>query len=366
MAGNWIDCSLGAFIHVRPGRMLPNPQRKPGTVPVISSAGHTGNHNAAHALGPGVVTGQSGTLGKVFFVEEDFWPLNTSFYVSGHDFKGNHPRFVAYLLEYMNLSQYAIGTAVPVLNRQHLLKIPVRVPTDIGEQRAIADILGAIDDKIKVNMKMAKSLEQSAEIITSEYIQRSNDTRLGASYEMFDVIYGYSFKADFFNKNFNGMPVIRIRDIETHESITYTSENVEEKYVVRPGDLIAGMDGAFRLHQWKGPVSLLNQRVCKILPQSGVPRALVIHILRPLLLSVEKIKVGTTVIHLGKSDFDRMQVFIPSDETIREIGRLTDSLMDRAIVCHQETRTLFKARNALLPRLLSGNLRVERSADGNR
>src|SRR5947208_10579652 len=93
----WHDSRLGDVLTLRRGHDLPADGRQDGDVPVVSSSGITGYHNEAKAKAPGVVTGRYGTLGEVFYMEEDYWPLNTALYVV--DFKGTHPRFAAYFLK---------------------------------------------------------------------------------------------------------------------------------------------------------------------------------------------------------------------------------------------------------------------------
>ena len=106
-----------------------------------------------------MVTGRYGTLGKVFFIPSDFWPLNTTLYV--RDFKGNDPRFISYLLRTLDFFAYSDKAAVPGLNRNHLHQEMVRVPPP-EEQRAIARVLGALDDKIELNRRMSEALEEMA------------------------------------------------------------------------------------------------------------------------------------------------------------------------------------------------------------
>ena len=77
----WHECKLGDVINLKRGYDLPHRERKPGPFPIVSSSGITEYHAVAKVQGPGVITGRYGTLGKVFFVEGNFWPLNTSLYV---------------------------------------------------------------------------------------------------------------------------------------------------------------------------------------------------------------------------------------------------------------------------------------------
>ncbi len=97
----WSRVRLGEVIELKRGYDLPKRARADGPFPIVSSSGISGNHAEAKVHGPGVVTGRYGTLGQVFYIDGDFWPLNTSLYV--RDFKGNNERFVALLLESMDL-----------------------------------------------------------------------------------------------------------------------------------------------------------------------------------------------------------------------------------------------------------------------
>lgn len=89
--------------------------------------------------GPGVVTGRSGSIGNVFYVEDSFWPLNTALYVK--DFHGNDPRYVFYLLQFFDLGRFASGAGVPTLNRNHVHDEAVWIATDPAEQKRIVAVL---------------------------------------------------------------------------------------------------------------------------------------------------------------------------------------------------------------------------------
>jgi len=160
MSGEWKELALGDVIELKRGYDLPQQQRRSGRAPIVSSLGITGCHAEAMVKSPGVVTGRYGTLGQVFYITKDFWPLNTTLYV--HNFKGNDPRFISYLLCSLDFLAYSDRAAVPGLNRNHLHTALVRLPTNVAEQRAIAHILGTLDDKIELNRRMNETLEAMA------------------------------------------------------------------------------------------------------------------------------------------------------------------------------------------------------------
>ena len=173
--GEWREGSLGGVIEFKRGYDLPKRDRIPGSVPLVSSSGITDFHAEAKVKGPGVVTGRYGTLGQVFFIPEDFWPLNTALYV--RDFKGNDPRFVSYFLRSLDFFAYSDKAAVPGLNRNHLHEATVRYPTDIGQQRDIAHVLGTLDDKIELTRRMNQTLEEMARAIFQEWFVDFGPTR---------------------------------------------------------------------------------------------------------------------------------------------------------------------------------------------
>jgi type I restriction enzyme S subunit len=127
---------------------------------LVSSSGISDHLVAAMIDGPGVVTGRYGTIGQVFYLDEPFWPLNTTLYVS--DFKGNDPRFASYLLRTLDFLAFSDKAAVPGVNRNHVHEAIIRWPVSLDEQKRIAGILGALDDKIELNRRMSQTLESMA------------------------------------------------------------------------------------------------------------------------------------------------------------------------------------------------------------
>jgi type I restriction enzyme, S subunit len=122
----WQLGRLADLCNLKRGHDLPTSTRTAGPIPVISSSGISGTHSETNVLGPGVVTGRYGTIGKVFYIETDYWPLNTTLFVD--DFKGNPPRFIFHALGEVNFQNYADKAAVPGVNRNHLHEEPMVLP----------------------------------------------------------------------------------------------------------------------------------------------------------------------------------------------------------------------------------------------
>jgi len=97
------------------GYDLPSQNQILGKFPIMTSSGISGYHNECKGTPPGVITGRSGSIGKVYFVEEDYWPHNTALYVK--DFKDNEPKYIFYLLQWLDLKTICSGSGVPTLDR---------------------------------------------------------------------------------------------------------------------------------------------------------------------------------------------------------------------------------------------------------
>ena len=171
----WRTTKLGEFVRLQRGHDLTEAERKPGRVPVFGSAGQNGFHNEALAKGPGVVIGRSGdSMGVVSYARADFWPHNTVLYVT--DFLGNCPRFAYYFLGCLNLRRFDSGSAQASLNRNFVYPMQIEVPGR-DEQESIASVLGALDDKIELNRRMNETLEAMARAIFKDWFVDFGPTR---------------------------------------------------------------------------------------------------------------------------------------------------------------------------------------------
>jgi type I restriction enzyme, S subunit len=151
----WERRRLDSILTLKRGYDLPDAKRVAGDIPIVSSSGITGFHNQHKALGPGVVTGRYGTLGEVYYIEGDYWPLNTALYVS--DFQGSHPLMILHLLKALLKGIITEKAAVPgvdrnVLHAATVIWAPaklrnsfVEVVDDCQEQ---SRVLGAMNEKL--------------------------------------------------------------------------------------------------------------------------------------------------------------------------------------------------------------------------
>lgn len=122
----WQVGRLDDVLVLQRGFDLPATQRVDGQFSVVAASGPSGTHNEYMVKGPGVTTGRSGVLGKVFYVHDDFWPLNTSLWVK--EFRHSKPAYAFYSLQGLDFGIFNAGSAVPTLNRNHVHNLPTLMP----------------------------------------------------------------------------------------------------------------------------------------------------------------------------------------------------------------------------------------------
>jgi len=136
-------------------------RQQDGEIPVYGSNGALDRHNVAKVQGGGVITGRSGTIGKVFYTEEDYWPLNTSLF--SVDTHGNNVIYLAYLLELFDFKRFVEGTGVPTLNRNMFHNKQI-INVGLAEQNKFAEFVKQVD---KSKVAVQKSLNETQKLFDS-------------------------------------------------------------------------------------------------------------------------------------------------------------------------------------------------------
>jgi type I restriction enzyme, S subunit len=421
MAGKWAEMPLGEVITLQRGFDLPSQDRKPGKVPIVSSSGISDYHSEVGVKGPGVITGRYGTIGQVFLVQEDYWPLNTTLWVK--DFHGNDPHFASYLLRTIDFQSCSDKSSVPGVNRNDLHRIPVLLPP-LSEQKAIATVLGALDDKIELNRRMNATLEAMARALFQSWfvdfdpVRAKLDSRKPAG---LDPATAALFPASFQDSAVGHIPhgwkvgvldevtkfviggdwgateptddetvscyCIRGADIPSLQSggvgkmpTRFLKPSSVEKRQLADGDLAIEISGGSPTQCTGRPVlasdallqslgqPLVASNFCRIVKLKSPALSNFVYLwLRRLYDAGElfQFETGTT----GIKNFafvifsERYPLVVPDLRVAEAFDRTVSPLFARIQANSQESRTLATLRDTLLPKLLSGGLCVnEREA----
>lgn len=151
----WRVGQLQDLLLLQRGFDLPSQERQPGSFPIIAASGPSGTHVVPMAKGPGVITGRSGVLGRVFLELSDYWPLNTTLWVK--EFRAATPCYAYEVLRFLDFQSFNAGSAVPTLNRNHIHSlrylIPSRACVEAYEQLALQLHL-----RVRANSQQAENL----------------------------------------------------------------------------------------------------------------------------------------------------------------------------------------------------------------
>ncbi len=380
----WREVTLGDVCELKRGYDLPTSNREEGDVPIVSSSGITGYHSVAKAPAPGVVTGRYGTLGEVFFIQEPFWPLNTSLYV--RDFKGNEARFVAALLQLLELGQNEGAAAVPGVNRNHLHRLPVVCP-GVEVQRRIADVLGALDDLIENNRRRIGLLEQMAQAIYREWFVRFRypghedatfvDSPLGPIPKGWEVttcgdalmVLGGGTPSkkepDFWEGG--TIPWYTPSDLTKHRtrfatqpamSITEAGLRHSSARLFPAGSVLMTSRATLGVLTITTVESSCNQGFIVIPPDERCPPSFIYEWLDDHDEELEGIGTGATFKEITKGAFKRVPFLLPTAAVLDSFRCDVTPIDDEVRVLEAENRTLATIRDLLLPKLVTGEIDV--------
>lgn len=380
MMKGWKKCELGDVINLSRGHDLPSQNREDGIFPIVSSSGITGFHNECKAKAPGVVTGRYGTIGEVFYIKTDYWPLNTTLFVK--DFKGNNPRYVSYLLQCLNIKEMNAAGAVPGVNRNHLHKIKVSLPP-LSIQQNIAKVLAAYDDLIENNLKRIKLLEEMAQITYEEWFVRlrfpghestsiNPETGLPEGWETKAI----STICDV-NKNSisarNAPETIRYIDISSAETGYYTTPQgmpfseapSRARRRVALGDTIFSTvrpnRRIFSLVLENDPLLVASTGFAVLTPHRAQNFPFVYLTIAQQSFTDAAVAVagGAAYPAVNQTDFERIKITVPTQEMM---NKFSDAFVPNFTIKGQlqrENALLREARDILLPRLMTGVIDVE-------
>jgi len=380
----WRTGILGDVLTLKRGHDLPDSQRQEGDVPIVSSSGITGRHSYSKAKAPGVVTGRYGTIGEVFYLEEDYWPLNTALYVA--DFKGNHPRFVAYFLRSILANYQSDKAAVPGVNRNVLHALKVRYPVGKSQEQ-IADVLSSYDDLIENNRRRMALLEEAARQLYREWFVRlrfpghehtriTNGVPEGWQRRAFADACASLEDGDWIETKDQGgddYRLLQISNIGVNEFVEtgnyrYVTEHTIKRLNCR--ELLPGHILIARMPKPIGRAWLVTEMPWRMI--TAVDAAIAVanedvadayfltHYLNSpsSLEHCERRAVGATRPRVARRELAALPLLIPPRRLQTHFREFAAPLNQQRAVLYRQNEKLRAARDLLLPRLMSGEIAV--------
>ena len=367
------------FVRLNRGFDLPESKIVAGEYPVVASTNIKAYHNAYKVKPPVVVTGRSGSLGKVQYIDSKCWPLNTSLY--SKDFRGNKLKYIYYFLQTMHLEQYNAGAGVPTLNQNHLQRLKI-VVHDIDEQKKVSDILSAYDNLIENNNKRIRLLEQMAENLYKEWFVRFRfpgyeDTefedgmprgwvreKIGLHYNTCSGGTPSRTHEEYYTDG--TIPWVKtgeIKDgiiIHTDECITEAGIKGSSAKLLPQGAVVMAMYGVnIGMLAYLDSEMTCNQACCVFNDKNEInSRHYLFHYLYSIRDYLLLIGFGAAQQNLSQDLIKKVKIVIPPAELIKEFDKQKEPLYQTIRALMMQNDKLIKQRDALLPRLMSGKFEV--------
>jgi type I restriction enzyme S subunit len=293
----------------------------------------------------------------VFFVESDYWPLNTSLYVQ--DFKGNDPRFVSYFLGTLNFGSQNAAGAVPGVNRNHLHAIEVRVPP-LPLQQRIAGILSAYDELIENSQRRIKILEAMARALYREWFVHfrfpGHEHHPRVASPLGEIPQGWEVKklGDVVELNYG--KALKKEDRRDGDYPVFGSSGIvgthDAALVEGPG-IIVGRKGNV------GSVFWCDEDFFVIDTAYFVTSSLPLRFLFYVLPTLNFINSDAAVPGLSRNQAYTLELLVPPASLLEKFCELAGTFERQVATLQRQIQNLRRTRDLLLPRLLSGQVAVD-------
>ena len=367
---DWISCLLGERVQFQYGKSPNEVRSSKGTYPVYGSSGKTSEAVDFTTDSPSIIVGRKGTIDKPIFLEERCWAIDTTYFID--TFPHDHPKYLFYLLDSINLKSLNESTGVPSLSRDALHAIAVSLPP-LPEQKKIAEILSGIDKLIIKKEKqicILENLEKSVlDALTDQELRAG--TRCAPLSEIVSpdrkITYGIVQAGPNIK---DGIPYIRVTDMSDEEldvnKMLRTSPEIAEKFKrseVQEGDIVValrGIIGATHLIDDRTSGANLTQGTALLSkPDKCLP--LYVNTILKSQFCREQFSLlskGSTIVEITLSSLATLMIPLPNISTQERIANSIASIKRQKSSNRKSLASIRSMKNAIASDLLSGRKRV--------
>ncbi|MEY4210143.1 MAG: hypothetical protein RLZ92_522 [Pseudomonadota bacterium] len=365
---NWQLVKLGHVVKLNYGKALKTENRVDGDIPVYSSAGLTGYHDMPLVNSKGLIVGRKGTVGKVYYSRVPFFCIDTAYYILPDEDNYNLDYFY-YLLQTLGLQELNEDSAVPGLNRETAYNQEFYLP-EISEQKAIANVLSSLDDKIDLLHRQNKTLEAMAETLFRQwFIEEAQDDWENLPIDVIVSLKGGGTPSTKQSSYWDGqISWASPRDLSNHSSVflfdTERKITTEGLSQISSGLLPTGTV----LLSSRAPIGYLaitdipvaiNQGYIAIICDGFVSQYFMYLWCKTNMDYIKSVGNGATFEEVSKSSFRELIVSVPHRSILDDFDEKVGSLFSKIKTNKKQLIVLEKLRDTLLPKLMSGEVRVK-------
>lgn len=419
----WRSSTWGDEISLEYGKALRGYESALGSVQVFGSNGPIGWTDKALVKGPGVILGRKGAYRGVQYSEDDFFVIDTAYYVVPKT--ELDMRWLYYAIQYHKLGEIDDGSPIPSTTRAAVYVRELDVPPEYV-QKKIARVLGAIDEKVDLNRRINQTLEAMAQAIFQSWfvdfdpvkakieaieqgqdpvraamraisgktdaeldqMPREHHDQLAATAALFpnamekselgEVPKGWEEKPlDQIASYLNGLasqkfppesegdylPVIKIAQLRAGyaSGADRASTKIKPEYIVQDGDVLFSWSGSLEVDVWTGGAGALNQHLFKV-TSANVPKWFYYYATKYHLPRFREIAAdkATTMGHIQRKHLSDVKIAVPKPDVMTAASGIIFPIFNQIISLRLQSVKLVDLRGTLLPKLLSGELVIDK------
>ncbi len=392
MVGEWTETTWGEIATLDYGKALRDYSDNRLGARVFGTNGPVGWHREALWQGPGVIIGRKGAYRGVHYVTRPYWVIDTAYSLQPKPDVRIDMRWAYYQVCYLDPNNIDDGSPIPSTTRSAFYVQPVLLPP-FKEQQAIAELLGTLDDKIELNRRMAETLEATARALFKSWFvdfdpvlakiegsstglpdalaalfpKRLTDAGLPEGWSERPLssigrfLNGLALQKHEAESDEPWLPVVKIAELRSGPTARSgrARADLPGDYVVNDGDHLFSWSGSLTHVRWTYGPGALNQHLFKVTPL-GVPGWLTFQAVEEHLQEFQAIASGKAVTmgHIQRHHLDEAVIAVPDQRLLIAMDQVMSPLAEKSLKLMLQSRTLTTLRNTLLPKLISGELRI--------
>ena len=361
--------SLGELVKIKYGKNQKHVVSDEGKIPIYGTGGIMGYATEFLYDKPSVLIGRKGTIGKVKYADHPFWTVDTLFYTEVND-EIVLPMFLFYLMSQLDLNVYNEGTTIPSLRTETLNRLEFSIPP-LPIQRKIVSILSALDDKIETNNAICRNLEEQMESMYNKlFVENYNsEWTQGTISDLGRIVGGGTpSKKEPSYYTQQGISWITPKDLSrnTAKFIQRGEVDITQEGLNASGATI--MPAGTVLFSSRAPIGYIaiacndvttNQGFKSVIPHDFVGSAYLYYFLKANKNAIEMQASGSTFLEVSAGIMRQVPAIIPDKSTLDIFKHFCNPLFEMQRKLETETVSLSQIREAMLPKLMNGELSVE-------
>ncbi len=362
---SWKECKLGDIINFGNGRSRPKIE---GEYPIYGGNGILGYANEFNYIDETIILGRVGAYcGSVYYENKPIWVSDNA--LSAKPKEGNHSKFLYYFLKNMDLNSHAGGSSHPLITQSLLNSLNVEICTDFEEQKAIAEVLSSLDDKIDLFHRQNQTLESLVQTLFRQWFieEAKEEWEVVALGDLGKVITGKTPSTS--NEDFWGEDVFFITptDFKNYNKYAFSSDRklstigknkVKNSVLPKNSILVTCIGSDMGKVVITKNECVTNQQINSlVLSNDNLLNEYVFQYLKSIYPLLRAIALGgTTMPIINKTDFENIEILLPTDEILEKFQSITLSANQKIIENTKQIQTLENLRDTILPKLLSGEI----------